>query len=52
MGSQHPPEVDTAEGEEAQLPGRASDLDDAFERGDRFVDLAGLLEDAAECVEV
>ena len=52
VGSQDPSEVDTAEGEEAQLPCRASDLDDAFECRDRFVDLAGLFEDTAECVEV
>ena len=52
VGSQDPPEVDTAEGEEAQLPRRPSDLDDAFERRDRFVDLAGLLEDPPERVEV
>ena len=52
VGSQDSPEVDTAEGEEAQLPGRASDLDDAFERRNRFVDVAGLLEDTPERVEV
>ncbi len=44
--------MDTAEGEQAQLPCRPSDLDDTFECRDRFVDLAGLFEDPAERVEV
>ena len=52
VASQDTTEVDTAEGEEAQLPCRPPDLDDSFERLDRFVDLAGLLEDPTERVEM
>ena len=44
--------MDTSECEEAQLPCRPPDLDDSFECLDRFVDLARLLENPTERVEM
>src|SRR3954454_21679229 len=52
VASEDARQVDAAEGEQPQLPCRSADLDDAFQCGDRFVDVAGLFEDTAERVEV
>jgi hypothetical protein len=52
VASEDAREVNAAEGEQAQLPCRSADLDDALECRYGFVDVAGLFEDTAERVEV
>lgn len=52
VASQDTTKVNTSEREETQLSCRPPDLDDSFEGLDRFVDLASLLENPAERVEV